>query len=459
MNLPVDPRNIRGALTVRSNRLMRGQYADFLPAAQAVAEREAAPMARTLILVIGVVFVAFFAWAGIAEVEQVAAAPGVVRPAGKVKIVNHPDGGRVANLLVAEGNFVKKNQVLIELDAGFVREEMIKRTSEWQGLSAEASRLEAEAVGKQPVFDLKLSAARPDLILTHRQLYEARRQSLAARRETADRVAEQRDRDFQSQQARLAQLRRSYNIMKQQEDALKQLANKGYFPKLQFLSIKRQVSELAGQIAQARQSVGAAKSARSEALSQRGSIDKEWRSDVLARLNVARTERDRAKSSLTQEQSRLRNLLVRAPIGGVVKDIAVSGPGQSIRASEPLLKIVPSGRQLIVETKVSNADIGYITKGQEATVKIRTYDFVRYGALKGVVEQIAADASEDTETGQLWFNVTVRTKKDYLGARVGEKPVNPGMQADVDLVIGKRSILSYLTDRLDRSVKSSFRER
>lgn len=92
-------------------------------------------------------------------------------------------------------------------------------------------------------------------------------------------------------------------------------------------------------------------------------------------------------------------------------------------------------------------------------MKIQTYDFMRFGALDGAVEQIAADAVMDRETGQMMFNVTIRTNRSHLGPRPADQPVNPGMQAIVDLHIGKRSILSYLTDRLDRTSRNAFRER
>lgn len=438
---------------------MRAQYSDFLPDAQAVAESQPAPLARTLIFVVAGMFMVFILWAFIFEVEQVASAPGVIRPAGKVKIINHPDGGRVAKLLVAEGNEVDAGEILIELDPEVIREEILKRKNEWQTLSAEVSRLEGEAAGQPPTFDLTVSTARPDLVETHRQLYEARRQSLAARRSTADQVAAQRARDVAVQEARLSQQNSSYNILREQETALKQLAKKGYFPKLRFLTIKRQVSELRGQVAQTRQSLGAARSALSEAQSRRNSVDEEWRSEVLTKLAEARARRNRARSSLLQEESRLRNLQVRAPTAGIVKDLAVSGPGQAIRPNDPLMQIVPSGAQLIVEARVSNADIGYIQPGQKATVKVRTYDFIRHGALEGVVENVAADATENTQTGQLWFSVTVRTDRAYLGGNPRDKPVNPGMEADVDLRIGSRSIISYLTDRMQRTARTSFTER
>lgn len=460
MNLPADPRTMKNqALTLSGGRSLGARYADFLPEAQAIAEREAAPLARTLILVVALMFSTFLLWAFLAEVEQVAAAPGVIRPAGKVKIINHPTGGRVAKLLVAEGSLVKAGQPLLEFDPEVARQDIRKRADEWQSLSAEASRLAAEVTGKPLVFDPEIVSKRPDLVRTQRQIFRARRQSSGSRRATAERIVDQRRSAVSSRRQRLRTERNTLAILRQQESSIKQLAEKGYFPKLKYLTIKRQLSEQEGVFAEARENLVSAKSALAEAKSRLNSVTGDQQSDVLTQLNEARGKRDRANASLAQVQALLRNLQLRAPTDGVVKDIAISGAGQAIRPNEEIMKIIPGDGQLIVEARVSNTDIGYITPGQEASVKIRTYDFVRYGSLKGVVDKIAADASQNSDTGQLWFSVTIRTEKSYLGSQPGELPVTSGMEADVDLVIGKRTIISFLTDRLQRTARSALRER
>jgi membrane fusion protein, adhesin transport system len=439
--------------------LKGGRFADFLPEAQAVAETEAAPLARTLIVVLAALLVGLVGWAALARVDRVASAPGVVRPAGEVKIINHPEGGRIAALLVAEGDRVTAGQKLVALDPVMIREETARRTSEYQSLVAEYSRLEAESRGIEVAFPYPLAQIRPDLARTQTQLFLARRQALASRRAAADRVIEQRAREVALMQGRLAQLRESLTIIEAQERAIADLTDKGYFPKLRYLSIRRQVSEAKGTIAETRQSLEGARAALGEARSRRSAIDEEARSDVLTSLNQMRRERDRARSALTQGRTQLGNLVIRAPIAGIVQDLKITAVGQAIRANEPLMQIVPTSGVLIVEARVSNDDIGYITPGQRATVKIRTYDFVRFGTLDGVVERIAADAGADQRSGERRFKVMVRTSRAALGPTGTEFPVQPGMQADVDLHIGKRSILGYLTDRLSRTAQTAFRER
>lgn len=450
---------IRARLRRRLLSSTRSRYADFLPEAQAIAAREASPLARALIVIITLLFAIALIWAWLAEVEQVATAPAVVRPVGKVKIVNHPDGGRVAAIHVREGEKVTAEQKLIEFDAGAVAEETARRTTEWRTLSAEAVRLAAEARGATPDFPSGLAAARPDLVRAQIQLFETRRRALDSRRAVGDRVIEQRGREAGVLAARLKQLKRSLAILSEQERAIAELAGKGYFPRLRHLSVKRQISELKGKISETRESGRAALSALSEARSRRRSVDREWRAETLSRLADVKRQVEISKSVLTQNEGRLRSLVVRAPTAGMVQNLAVTSPGQAVAANETLLIIVPSRDRLIIEAQVSNDDIGYVRIGQKASVKVQTYDFIRYGTLSGVVEHVAADATEDPRSGVRTFSVLVRAEQTWLSDGNRKLPVNPGMQVSVDLHVGDRSILSYLTDRINRSAQSAFRER
>lgn len=437
----------------------RSRYSDFLPEAQAIAAREASPIARALIFVIALLFALALSWAWLSEVEQVATAPAVVRPAGKVKIVNHPEGGRIAAIHVREGETVAEGQQLIQFDRGAVLEEIARRAAEWLALTGEAARLKAESNEGALDFPAELATARPDIVRTQTRLFDTRRRALIARRSVADKVIEQRDREAGGMAARLEQLEKSLGILRQQEAAVAELAGKGYFPRLRHLSIKRQISELEGQISETKEGAMAAFSALAEAHSRRRSVDEEWHSETLGRLTEIRREANNARSALVQEQSRLRNLVLYASTAGVVQNLAVTTPGQSVAANEALLNIVPSQGQLIIEAKVSNDDIGYVRVGQTATIKVQTYDFIRFGTLNGVVQHVAADATEDKKTGQRTFSVLVKADRTWLSDGNRKLPVNPGMQVSVDLRMGERSILSYLTDRISRTTQSAFRER
>lgn len=442
----------------RDDFLPSARYADFLPEAQSVTLREPSPMARILVVTLSVLFLSILLWSALAEVDQSASAPGVVRPAGRVKVINHPEGGRIAAILVREGETVGEGQPLVELDPEILDEDVARARSDWEALSVEIARLDAESTGKALTFPPDVGHRR-DLVQAQTALFRARKETIEARRATADKVIEQRRAELSSLQEQVSAMKQSLDILVEQEQAIAELAGKGYFPRIRYLSIQREVAGLRGQLARNTQQIQQGRAALAEATERRTALDKDYLTDVLGDLNKLSNDRERVRAILAQQRTRQRNLVLRAPEDGIVQNLEVTGIGQAVRPSQALMNIVPTGNNLIIEARVTNQDIGYVHPGQPAIVKVRTYDFVKYGGLKGRVEKIAADATEDQRTGALTFAVFVRTEKTHLGPRPDDLPVNPGMLTDVELSLGRRTILSYLTDRVTRTIESSFKER
>ena len=434
------------------------RYAEFLPQAEALAERRHSPAAKWLALTLSALVVALIAWSAFARVDQVVTASGAVRPAGKVKTVNHPLGGRVSAVLVTEGERVAAGQPLIEIDPETLQSEVDKRRRDWQALAAAAPRLEAEAAGTTPSFPAGLAATRPDLAAAQTSLYEARATAFNAERRSLEEVIRQREREVQSAASAARQSAASLKILKEQEAAVAKLAGKGYFPQLRYLTLQREVAETEGAVAQARQEQAIAEAALAEAGARLEALERDRRAEALAELAEVTGERDRAAESLAQAEAELRNRVVRAPSEGIVQDLAVAAPGQAVRANEEILKIVPMTGGLLIEGLVANADLGEVRLGQAARIKLLAYDHVRYGTLDGTVERISPDATPD-DHGRLFYKVQIRTPRDHLGAEPGALPLVPGMAAEIDLRVGERSILSYLTDRVLAVADDAFKER
>ena len=148
---------------------------------------------------------------------------------------------------------------------------------------------------------------------------------------------------------------------------------------------------------------------------------------------------------------------IRAPVAGVVEELALTAPGQAIAANETLMKIVPSGGQLVVEAQVRNDDVGRLRVGMPAVIKVHAFDWLRYGSLKGSLKKVAADAVADPATHALTYAATVIVDRNHLGAAPGQMGIVPGMIVDVELMVGERTILSFLTERI-LQFKQAFRE-
>lgn len=436
----------------------RADFVDFLPDVEAISQRRHSPAATWLVLITLALLGTVLVWMALGTVEQVATAPGMVRPAGKVKIINHPEGGRIAEILVKDGDRVQEGQELMRLDPELIRQEIAKLEGNWHNTGTEVVRLQAELDGREPVFDDTFSA-RKDLVENQRSLFFARGQELATRRSQADAVIAQQQAKIETLKGKIAASTRSLVVLRDQEGKMRTLAGQGYFPEFQYQNIKRRLIEEEGALAAYKGDLVQAEKELNEARDKRTVIDQEWRSQSLKRLGDAVAERDRIEGALRQQNALLRNLSLRAPVTGIVEKLVFNTVGQSIKPGDVVMNIVPIDDTVVVEARVGNDDIGYIAVNQPATVKVQTYDWVRHGTLKGVVSQISADAVLDPKSNVPYFTILVNTDRNYLGAKQGEKPVLPGMTATVDLRLGERSILRYFLERIEGTIDQAFRER
>lgn len=423
--------------------------------ARALAEARAPLFAGALIGCIVALLLAALLWSALARVEEVVAAPGRVTPASRVKIVSHPQGGRVAQVHVRNGDAVSPEDPLVTLDRFAVGSERAELEGRWQARAIAAARLTAEAGRGGLSVEPAVAAARPDLLEAEHRLMVARDEALASRRDAAGKAVAARRNEVRSAAAEASRASNSVTLQRQQLGAIRELAARGLYPELKRVTAEKQVSDAEGESAKAGAASAASQAALAESEAELAAVDKEWRSGVLAELQQVAGERDRLAEQLRARDAELSGLVIRAPVAGVVQELAVTGAGQSVAATEPLLKLVPAGDGLVVEAKVRNEDIGRLRPGMAATVKVRTFDWLRFGALEGVVEQIAADA--DRQGDEAAYDVRIVTGRSYLGAGAGELDMASGMVVDVEVKVGERSILSFLTERIFQ-VREAFRE-
>jgi len=397
-------------------------------------------------------------WASLAEVDRIVPATGRVEPAGKVRIVNHPTGGKVAAVHVRDGQRVAAGDPLFTLDREVERAQRDELAAAHGRAVVEVARLEAEIAGKPFEPDPALSARYPEIVAAQKTMYETRVSERRARRDMLVRQRDSRRNELRIREAELATLRESLVLERQQLEAVRSLAERGLYPRLKLVEMEKQVKETQGRIARAEAAVAAARSALAESESALAAFDKERETGLLDELAEATARRDRLARELEAQSSIVEDLVVRAPVAGVVENLRIRAPGQAIAANQPALEIVPVGEELVVEARVANEDIASISPGMPATLKVRAYDPTRYGSLDGTVREISADARMEAEGEPPAYRVVVAAGRSFLGARPGEHEVLPGMVVDVEFRAGTRTVLDYLTDRLFTDRPPAFSE-
>lgn len=375
----------------------------------------------TVIWAIGAAFAVFLTWAAFAWVDEIVRAQGTVVSSSRPQIIQNLEGGILAELSVAEGDTVEPGQVLGRLQGTQYQTAVDDYSDQIAALEIRKLRIEAEMRGESRFMIPKDLAERvPEIVASEATLLKARAEDFSARKAGAQAVLEQAaneldilERMYAQEVAPLIEVTRA---RKAHSDAENRLSD----------TITQAELERAGEYA-----------------------------DTLKELASL-------KQNLKLAQDQLERTVLTAPMRGVVNEIAISTIGGVIRPGEAILQIIPLDEQLYVDAKVKPRDIAAVRQGQEATVKLSAYDYTIWGSLKGEVTFVSADTFIDersrAQDGDPHYIVTLRVDVSKLTDRQKKMEIRPGMQAEVELQTGGKTILTYLTKPLYKS-QEAFRER
>lgn len=286
-----------------------------------------------------------------------------------------------------------------------------------------------------------------------------RRQALGSRVAALRSSAEQRRREAAEAVATISSLSRSLQLAQENVARLQPLAEKKIVPQTDLANAQRDVIDLQGRIAAAREQQGRAQAAVSEALSQANEANFQFRQDALNERSQVTAKIAANEQTLRGAEGRNGRLELRSPVDGVVNDVKVTTIGGYVQAGEKVMEVVPMGDRLLVETRVKPSDIAFIKVGDKALIKVTAYDFSTYGGLEGRVVQVSADSIYDEAEREAYFTVIVETNRSYLKSDARELPITPGMITDTQIITGRKSILKYLFKPILKARSEALRER
>jgi membrane fusion protein, adhesin transport system len=400
----------------------------------------------------------FVLWAAIARLDEMAVATGEVVPQGRIKTIQHLEGGIIETLMVTEGALVKEGDPLIQIDLGSAASTTDEMRVRLDGYRATKVRLEAEATGVAPVFPDDLTSRQANVVQAERQSYDARRKELESSVIVLQRQVTQRERDVGEVKARLSAAQRNLGIAEERLRMSTDLLKDKLQSPMEHLEVEREAASIKGELESLRESLPRADAALSEARERVDEMRLKFSREAREQLNELAQNMARVEElmvSATDQQSRT---TIRSPITGVVKNMRYTTIGGVVRPGEPVLDIVPSEEKLVIEARLNPMDRGFVRPTQRAMVKFDTYDFARYGGLEGEVISVAPDTTVP-EGGAPYFKVIVRTDESFLGSADSPLPIIPGMGASVDIRTGSKSVLSYLLKPVIKLRDEAFRER
>lgn len=409
---------------------------------------------RKLIATCAVSMFLLIGWASIARVDEITRGMGKVVPSSKVQLVQAAEPSTIAEILVRAGQEVRKGDLLVRLDDSQSASALGQLEAENERLNARAARLEGEGTGGGSAGCGEGTACADEA-----RLAQARRSTAQSRESALGAAVEQRRRDLQEGIATVASLESSAKLARDQVNMLAPLAAKGIVPQTELLSAQRELVDVQGRLAAARQGIGRAQAAILESQSQLSEARFDFRQQALNERSEITTKIAVNDETIKGASARQDRNELRSPAHGFVNDVKITTVGGFVNPGEKIMQIVPVGDKLLIETRVTPRDIAFIKVGDRTTVKVTAYDFSMYGGLRGKVQNISADSIYDEVERQAYYTVLVETDRAFIEKNGQRLPIMPGMICDVEIITGYKSILNYLLKPVLRAFDEALTER
>jgi adhesin transport system membrane fusion protein len=409
-------------------------------------------LVRTAVLVVAVLLI----WASLAKIDEVTKGDAKVIPSRQLQVIQSLDGGVVSEILVKEGQVVEAGQLLLKIDETRATSGVRESAAQAFALKAKLARLKALAEGHAFNPPQPGNAEEQRVIDEERQLYDAKYSELKALVSISEQQLAQREQELSEAQARRDAAKHALELSQQELAKTKPLLATGAVSEVDVLRLERDVTRARGEKEQASAQASRAKSAITEATRKIQETDLSFRNEarkelaeVLARLNAINEGAVALADKVDKSQ-------VKSPVRGRVQRLLANTVGGVVTPGKDIVEIVPLDDALVLEAKIQPRDIAFIHPGQAATVKFTAYDFSIYGGLDAVVENISPDTVTDERGNNTFYVVRVRTKQPNFSEKM---PIIPGMTAEVDVLTGKKTVLSYLLKPVLKAHAYALRER
>jgi len=419
-----------------------------------------------LFLSIVIIIIGLITWAMIAEVDEMARGEGKVIPSDKIQKVQNLDGGLVSEILVRSGEHVVKDQPLMKIDTTRFRASLEEAKEESLVLLAKKARLDAQ-------IKYNPSKSRPKINFPKKvkgfdqytkietNIYNNNIEEYRSSLKIFELQLDQKVQERKEIESKIKQLQRSVQIVKVQVQTIEKMTNSGSKSKIELLNIRKEFNTLEGDLSAAELSLPRSRFAITEAENKILEKVKGFKSNTYKELQEVSFELNKIEARLVSENDKLEKTVIRSPVDGIIKQININTIGGVVKSGVDLIEIVPDSDILLVEVKIDPKDIAFISPTQKAIVKITAYDFSIYGGLEGKIVEISADSivDKDSKDNKSYYQVVVKTNKNYLESNDEKLPIIPGMVASVDIITGKKTIMNFFLKPIIKIKEGSLHER
>jgi adhesin transport system membrane fusion protein len=423
--------------------------------AELAMEEESPLRAKSLLYGMVLILAALLVWAAFTKVDEVVRGEGRVTPSRQVQVIQSLDGGIVTEILVHEGQTVSVGDPLIRIDETRAVSSFRENRSQYVALLARQARLKALATDTEFNPPPEVLKEYPVVYEQEKALYNASKDALASQLSIGREQVTQREKELVETRAKLEQAERGYELASRELTVTKPLEASGAVSEVDLLRLERESARLRGERDQAKAQIERIKAAISEAERKIIEIEQNFKSETRKELSETTAELNGLLATSVALQDRVSQATLKSPVNGKINRLFYNTVGGVIPPGKEVMEVVPTDDALVLETKIQPKDIAFIRLLQPATVKLTAYDYTIYGTLDAIVENISPDSVVDEE-GNAYYLVRVRTLRSNFGK---ELPIIPGMVAQVDIMTGKKTILSYLLKPVLKAKSYAFTER
>ena len=432
---------------------------EFLPAILEVIETPPSPTGRLIMWTMLFILVVAFVWSVFGHINEVAVAPGKVIPTGQVKTIQVKNKSIVKEIHVKEGQHVEKGEVLVVMDPTSTDADSDSLNKRAAYYALDIQRLEAELNGTpfSPKSDPNLELKD---ITAEQSLYQSRVSQHRAEMEAAVNAVNQKEAALNAERVNLNKYDEMLAIAREKERRLIELSKENAISEFQLFEQTSQRINYEKTAAAQLDLINRAEAELSEAQAKLSNLDAAYKKDVMASLVESRKQYYALTEESKKADENQRLSTVVAPCSGTVYNLAVHTEGGVVTDAQPLMVIVPDGVELEFEVWAENKDIGFIKEGQEAEVKVATFNFQKFGMLTAYVDEISADSNSDKSDPEKNKRFRLLLKLDENTLK--ENPdihINPGMEVTAEIKIKEKRIIEFFLDPFRRYTHESLRER
>ena len=427
----------------------------FLPAALEIEAAPPAPYSRIILWAIVALLVRAIAWACWGQIEITASAQGKLVPGAKVKVIQPLNAGVVQQIHVRNGQKVQADDVLLTLDGTIAAAELERLTLQLQSIEQDISRTE---LLQQRLKGVTAATDLTALSLPQQQALNSSWQEYQAKQLSVQRQIDKLDAEVATTKLSIGRLEKMLPLITEQADSVQQLLAKSLASRSQYLELELNRINQAESLSIEQAKLQQLAAAINEASQQQQVLKAEFQ----RQLSDAQNQYYRDASTLQQELIKAQNTNAQqqllAPVDGTVEQLVLTTIGGVVTPAQELMRIVPLDQQLVAEGWLLNKDIGFVEVGQQAEIKLESFEFTKYGVIDGEITDISTDAVELEGVG-LVFPIKVKLKQHSIKAGNKTVPLGSGMAVTVEVKTGERRIIEFLLSPVIKAVDEGVRER